>query len=95
MPGKKIEMMRKNPHVCVQVEDVQNFFQWESVIAWGRFEELQGDEASMAMRNLIRKVNEDNNRRSELEVDFAAQLEKAIIYRIKLEKVTGRYERSR
>lgn len=93
-PGKKIEMMRKNPNVCIQVEELQDFFQWKSVIAWGRFEELKGDEATIAMRRLIQKVmeKEPDKRRSELEVDLTALLETAIIYRIKVERSTGRYE---
>ncbi|MFN8791911.1 MAG: pyridoxamine 5'-phosphate oxidase family protein [Bdellovibrionales bacterium] len=92
--GKKIEMMRKNPQVCIQVEEVENFYQWKSVIAWGRFEELIGDEAIIAMRRLIQKVaeKEDATKRSELEIDLSAQLESAIIFRIRIERSTGRYE---
>ncbi len=92
--GQKINMMRKNPHVCVQIEEVQDFFQWKSVIAWGQFEELKGDEATTAMRRLIHKMIKDeaDKRRSELEVDLSAQLESAIIYQIKVEKLTGRCE---
>lgn len=92
--GQKIQMMRKNPHVCVQVEEVDDFFRWKSVIVWGRFEELKDDEAKIAMRRLIQNVavSADGNRRSELETDFAALLEMAIIYRIKIERSTGRYE---
>lgn len=38
--GKKIEWMRQNPLVCVEVEEVrgQNF--WESVVIFGHYEEL-------------------------------------------------------
>lgn len=92
--GQKIKMMRKSPQVCVQVEEVQDFFRWKSVIAWGTFEELKGDDAKIAMRRLIQKVTigERNNRKSELETDFAALLEMAVIYRIKIEHSTGRYE---
>lgn len=93
-PGKKIEMMRQNPKVCVQVEKIQDFYNWKSVIAWGHFEELQDEEGLVAMRRLIKKMTEGefNQRRSDLEVDFAAQLESSIIYRIKIEKSSGRYE---
>ena len=38
--GKKIEIMRKNPRVCLQVEQVENGFIWQSAIAWGSFEEV-------------------------------------------------------
>lgn len=93
-PGHKIDIMRKNPEVCFQVEEVQDFFHWKSVVLWGRFEELFGDEATRIMRRLIQKFAGDVKRRSDLEVDFAAQLESSIMYRIKIEKFTGRAEGS-
>ena len=39
-PGQKIEWMRANPLVCVEVDEVKANDQWVSVIAFGRFEEL-------------------------------------------------------
>jgi nitroimidazol reductase NimA-like FMN-containing flavoprotein (pyridoxamine 5'-phosphate oxidase superfamily) len=39
-PGQKIEWMRENPLVCVEVDEVTAHNQWVSVIAYGRFEEL-------------------------------------------------------
>ena len=38
--GKKIEWMRANPLVCVEVDEVVSPQQWVSVIAFGRYEEL-------------------------------------------------------
>jgi nitroimidazol reductase NimA-like FMN-containing flavoprotein (pyridoxamine 5'-phosphate oxidase superfamily) len=38
--GQKIEWMRANPLVCVEVEQVVAYDQWLSVIATGRYEEL-------------------------------------------------------
>lgn len=91
-PGHKIDLMRKNPEVCFQVEEVQDFFHWKSVVLWGKFEELYGDDATRAMRHLIREFTRDEKRKSELEIDFAAQLESSIMCRIKIEKSTGRAE---
>jgi len=39
-PGQKIEWMRANPLVCVEVDEVTAQDQWVSVIAFGRYEEL-------------------------------------------------------
>ena len=44
------------------------------------------------MRRLIQNFLGDEKRRSELEIDFAAQLVSAIIYRVKIDRITGRYE---
>ena len=39
-PGQKVEWMRANPLVCVEVDEVVSYDQWVSVIAIGRYEEL-------------------------------------------------------
>ena len=39
--GQKIEWMRSNPRVCVEVDERTSHFQWTSVIVFGRFEELK------------------------------------------------------
>lgn len=54
--GKKISMMRKNPKVCLEVDRVDGLFDWESVIAWGTFRELEGDEARHALELLVLKL---------------------------------------
>jgi nitroimidazol reductase NimA-like FMN-containing flavoprotein (pyridoxamine 5'-phosphate oxidase superfamily) len=38
--GKKIESMRANPLVCIEVDEVVSPQQWASVIVFGRYEEL-------------------------------------------------------
>lgn len=38
--GKKIEWMRDNPLVCLEVDDVASDWQWASVIVYGQYEEL-------------------------------------------------------
>ncbi len=40
--GQKVEWMRANPLVCVEVDEFASFDQWVSVIAFGRYEELPG-----------------------------------------------------
>jgi uncharacterized protein len=38
--GRKIEWMRTNPKVCLEVDEVLSHFKWMSVIVMGRYEEL-------------------------------------------------------
>jgi nitroimidazol reductase NimA-like FMN-containing flavoprotein (pyridoxamine 5'-phosphate oxidase superfamily) len=38
--GKKIEWMRGNPMVCVEVDEVVSAQEWVSLIVFGRYEEL-------------------------------------------------------
>lgn len=39
-PGKKIQWMRANPKVCVQVDEITSQSDWVSVIANGEYQEL-------------------------------------------------------
>ncbi|CAN5382337.1 pyridoxamine 5'-phosphate oxidase family protein [soil metagenome] len=39
-PGQKVEWMRANPQVCVEVDDVAEYDKWVSVIVLGHYEEL-------------------------------------------------------
>ena len=38
--GMKVKMMRENPKVCFQIENLESFGEWQSVTCWGEFEEL-------------------------------------------------------
>jgi len=55
--GMKIDMMRKNPEVCFEVDTMQNIANWQSVIAWGKFEEIIiKEERQQAMQKLIDRM---------------------------------------
>jgi uncharacterized protein len=38
--GRKVEWMRANPLVCVEVDEVVSHFRWSSVVILGRYEEF-------------------------------------------------------
>jgi nitroimidazol reductase NimA-like FMN-containing flavoprotein (pyridoxamine 5'-phosphate oxidase superfamily) len=38
--GQKIDWMRDNPMVCVEVDEVVDQFNWTSIVAFGRYEEM-------------------------------------------------------
>jgi hypothetical protein len=38
--GQKIEWMRSNPHVCVEIDERTSHDEWMSIIVLGRYEEL-------------------------------------------------------
>jgi nitroimidazol reductase NimA-like FMN-containing flavoprotein (pyridoxamine 5'-phosphate oxidase superfamily) len=40
MPGRKIDWMRENPIVCVQIDDLGSSRNWRSVVVYGLYEEL-------------------------------------------------------
>ena len=41
LPGRKIDALRMHPRACLQVDEIENDFQWRSVIAYGNFEEIR------------------------------------------------------
>ena len=40
LSGLKVEALRANPKACIQVDDIESFFKWRSVIGFGEFEEI-------------------------------------------------------
>lgn len=98
--GKKIEMMRKNPKVCFQVDEIKNIFNWQSVIAWGRFEEITDmEEKERAMQALTHRImplaenpaDHASHGLSDNENDIGTKLE-LILYQVVLISKTGRFE---
>ena len=41
--GMKIAIMRKNPNVCFEVDEMKSYTKWKSVIVWGVYQELSDD----------------------------------------------------
>jgi len=56
--GLKVDLMRKNPSICFQVDSMDNMANWKSVIAWGKYKEItNADERNEAIKKLIaRKI---------------------------------------
>lgn len=54
--GRKLRMMRASPRVCFEVDHMDGLTRWSSVIAWGTFQELAGDDAVRAMRILMTRL---------------------------------------
>lgn len=94
--GMKVEMMRENPEVCFEVEQVSTLLDWRSVIGWGRFEELSGEDALQAMRLLIDRLGHrlpaSGSASQHWEASDEQPARMPIIYRIRLREKTGRYE---
>jgi nitroimidazol reductase NimA-like FMN-containing flavoprotein (pyridoxamine 5'-phosphate oxidase superfamily) len=92
--GMKLEMMRQNPKVCVEIDAVEHLGSWKSVIAWGTFEELEGEEeeqgASIAAERLASLISDVESRRRLREAMLGEPV--PVIYRIRIEEMTGRVE---
>lgn len=55
-PGRKIEWMRENPFVCLQVDRIRSRFDWRSVVATGVFDEIPVSDAYKRQRETAWEV---------------------------------------
>lgn len=52
--GMKIDLMKKNPSVCFQVDDTRDLSNWQSAICWGTFEEIKNEDEIQYVVKLLR-----------------------------------------
>jgi uncharacterized protein len=91
--GQKIEWMRKNPQVCVQVDEIASDTQWVSLIANGRYQELTEpqytDERDHARKLLEKRHRWWRTAMAERQLKSGDHLIEALIFRISIESMTG------
>jgi nitroimidazol reductase NimA-like FMN-containing flavoprotein (pyridoxamine 5'-phosphate oxidase superfamily) len=97
--GLKIDIMRKNPDVCFEVDVIKNMVNWQCVILWGKFEEITDEkEQAEVLQKLVRRLlsfaNEETSQPAHgVSAHAKAAFRKeAIWYKIKLTSKTGRFE---
>ena len=95
--GLKLQMARRNPDVCFEVDAIAGVTSWRSVVVRGRFEILEKDAAARAMRCFLGRLQphlaeaaaaEDEILRQLIEVS----LSRGVAYRIRITEKSGRYE---
>ncbi len=62
--GLKIQMMRNNPNVCFEIDWMKDMSNWKSVIVYGTFEELKGDDANNGLEILMKSIISNLDRKS-------------------------------
>jgi len=98
--GMKLDVLRKNPNVCFEVDQMTDMANWQSVIVLGVFEELTGEEAEKARHILYNRVFpmktsstvHTHEHHVESEISDAERI-KPIVYRIKIKEKSGRFEK--
>jgi nitroimidazol reductase NimA-like FMN-containing flavoprotein (pyridoxamine 5'-phosphate oxidase superfamily) len=92
MDGAKLRAMRAHPDVCVEVDHVDNLSNWQSVIAWGTFEECRGGDWDAGFRILADRIMPLLVfPRDEPPPDLSV-LRRGSVYRIRLRERSGRFE---
>lgn len=92
MIGQKIEWMRDNPKVCVEVEEIADKNHWTTVLVFGRYEELQRIPEHAEARARAEKLFDQ---RQEWWLPGAGHVrsrdhEHMVVYSIQIDRLTGR-----
>jgi hypothetical protein len=98
--GTKLNILRKNPHVCFEVDMVTNMANWQSVVVYGTFEELTNKEADEARDILFNRVYpmltsstiHPYGHEETTQVSNGTRI-KRVMYRIKINRFSGRFEK--
>ena len=89
LEGRKLQMMRRNPSVCFEVDEYDGAGSWRSVVAQGVYEELSGAGAERALAALA-----DRFRRRDGDGAGGRRAQNrngsAVCFRIRILEATGR-----
>ncbi len=90
--GQKIDWMRANPKVCVEVDDIADKSHWTTVVVIGRYQELTDAPGHQGARDRARDLFE---KRREWWFPAAAKLPTVersvpVVYRIRIDRLSGR-----
>ncbi len=95
--GHKIDAMRKNNSVAVQVEEMQSMFNWESAMVHGKFEELKGSVAKQKLHQSTEGIKSIIRQKEHKEVEFINEFWSKIyargipiVYQIKILEMVGK-----
>ena len=89
LPGKKLDALRANPRVCLQVDEIKDPYNWRSVIAYGTFEGISNEETQ---ENVLTKLYSRLPHMTPVESRLVEGAKGTIVFRIKVEEVTGMAE---
>ena len=91
--GRKIEWMRKNPKVCVQVDEFKDETHWTSVIANGQYQELPEPqfthERALARRLLEKHLRWWQPALAERQLKSGQNLIDPLFFRIHIRSMSG------
>ena len=86
LPGKKITALRANPRVCLQVDEIKDSYNWRSVIAYGKFEEIASEEQR---ENVLTRLYSRLPHLTPVESMLVEGIKETIVFRIKVDEITG------
>ena len=98
--GHKINAMRKNNAVCLQIADIDSVNEWKSVLVHGSFEQHFGSDAKAYLHQFSLGVKDIITEKAQIKPnyisDFSSKIYKGdipIVFLIKIEEITGKKRR--
>ncbi len=86
LPGRKINALRDDPRCCLQVEEIRDEYNWRSVIAFGRYEEItNAEERERILGALYKRFPH----LTPVESGMTKGLPEIIVFRLRVEQITG------
>lgn len=90
--GQKVEWMRQNPRVCLEVEEIEDKNHWTTVLVIGRYGEIDRTPADAEARTRAERLFQE---RPEWWLPGAGQVRprehpEVVLYRIEIDRLTGR-----
>ncbi len=91
LPGDKLDALRTNPKICLQVEKIEDILKWQSVIVFGEFQEVKRtNEKIKVMQEFAKKFERLTPVEAMIEEEW--NLGGTVVFRIKIKKITGMAE---
>ena len=89
--GKKADIIRVNPEICLQAEDVEDNENWKSVMVAGTAEQITDEDSRQKALDVILKVNPRLTPAISIRwMDSWVRENIEVIYRIRPRSITGR-----
>ena len=88
LPGQKLDAMRVNHKICLQVEKIIDSCRWQSVIAFGEFQEIKRINAKIEILKEF-SVRFEHLAPVEAMIEEEWNLGGTVVFRINIKRITG------
>ena len=91
LPGQKLDALRANGKVCLQVEKIGKSFQWQSAIAFGEFQEVKRTNQKI---EILKEFSARFKHLTPVEAMMEEQwnLGGLVVFRLNIKRITGMAE---
>ncbi|MEP7274344.1 MAG: pyridoxamine 5'-phosphate oxidase family protein [Acidobacteriota bacterium] len=86
LPGRKLSALRTHNRACLQVDSIQDPWQWRSVIAYGQYQEIADPKLrEQSLISILRHVPD----MTPVESKMSTRGDEVVVFRLRLEQITG------